>query len=261
MTRPRVLVLRAPGINCDEETAFAWQQAGANPECVHVKRLIDSPSLLDGFQVLTVPGGFSYGDDIASGRLLGNQLRHGLGDALTKFVDGGGLVLGICNGFQVLVRLGLLPGADAPAEATLTWNLTGRYEARWVLVRAETDRCAFLRPGELYRMPTAHAEGRIATAGGATGAGRLAESGHIALRYVTADGAPARFPDNPNGSVENTAGLTDSTGNVLGLMPHPERNLFPCHSRDATVDNSPEIGGCPVHAGTRLFDNAVAHFN
>lgn len=261
MATPRVFVLRAPGINCDEETAFAWQQSRAEAESVHVKRLIDQPAMLDRFQILTIPGGFSYGDDIASGRLLGNQLLHALGDVLTGFVDRGNLILGICNGFQVLVRLGLVPGADSPVKATLTWNGTGRYEARWVLVKAESDRSPFLRAGDWYRMPTAHAEGRVAVEYGDAGADRLADAGRIALRYSSADGLPVDFPKNPNGSIKNAAGLTDSTGRVLGLMPHPERNIFACHDRDAAVDNSPEIDGRPIYSGTRLFANAVAFFN
>ncbi|MCB9855149.1 MAG: phosphoribosylformylglycinamidine synthase subunit PurQ [Phycisphaerales bacterium] len=258
MATTRVLVVRAPGINCEEETAFAWQQAGAVTESIHVRRLIESPTSLDAFQIVTIPGGFSYGDDIASGRVLANQIRHGLGDALARFVERGGFVIGICNGFQVLVRLGLVPGPDAPAKATLTWNATGRYEARWVHLRAVVPHCPFLRMDELYHLPVAHGEGRIAIEEGEAGASRLAGANRIAMQYVSADGAAPTFPENPNGSIENAAALTDSTGRVLGLMPHPERNIFPCNPPVPTRDASPEIDGRPVHQGNRLFQNAIA---
>ncbi|HPF39839.1 MAG TPA: phosphoribosylformylglycinamidine synthase I [Phycisphaerae bacterium] len=258
MATIRVLVVRAPGINCEEETAFAWRQAGAEATPVHVRRLIESPEALDAFQIVTIPGGFSYGDDIASGSILANQMRQGLGDALTRFVDRGGLVIGICNGFQVLVRLGLVPGADAPARATLTWNDSGRYEARWVHLRASVSHCPFLREDELYHLPVAHGEGRIAMEDGSAGADRLSAANRIALRYVSAAGSAPIFPENPNGSIENAAGLTDSTGRVLGLMPHPERNIFACNRPAGARGASSEIDGHPVYQGNRLFENAIS---
>ncbi|HWL94499.1 MAG TPA: phosphoribosylformylglycinamidine synthase subunit PurQ, partial [Phycisphaerae bacterium] len=254
MAIPRMLTLRAPGINCDEETAFAWQQAGGLPERVHVNRLCENPRMLDAFQMLAIPGGFSYGDDIASGKILANQLAQRLGDALSRFVDRGGLIAGICNGFQVLVRLGLLPGGDCGVDVTLALNESGRYEDRWVVLRGETDRCPFLERGAEYYLPVAHGEGRIATANGLQDAAKLADAGRVALRYVTKSSAGSdtavasppfekkeraakpllteqwhtrrEFPANPNGSIDNIAGLIDSTGRVFGLMPHPERCMF-----------------------------------
>lgn len=258
MANIRVLVLRAPGINCEEETTFAWKQAGALANMLHVNRLIESPTVLDNYQVVTIPGGFSYGDDIASGLVLANQMRHGIGDALAAFVDRGGLVIGICNGFQVLVRLGLVPGADAPVRSTLTWNSTGHYEARWVHLEVGVAHCPFLRVGECYHLPVAHGEGRIATAEGPAGAAALSGANRIALRYIAADGTAPEYPENPNGSIENAAGLTDSTGRVLGLMPHPERNIFACNRPISTPGGSPEIAGRPLYQGNRLFENAVA---
>lgn len=254
MADVRVLVLRAAGINCDEETAFAWEMAGAKAERLHVRRLIENPLRLNDFQILTIPGGFSYGDDIASGKILGNQLIHHLGDALRSFIDRGGLTLGICNGFQVLVRAGLLPGADSPVQATLTLNDSGRYEDRWVRLRSEAANCPFLEPGEIFNVPVAHAEGKIVIADGDANLVRFEAAGRIALRYTSSDGSPPTYPENPNGSIGNAAALVDGTGRVLGLMPHPERAIvasqFPEHIRDSNADTN----------GLRIFQRAVRYF-
>lgn len=249
----RVLVLRAAGINCDEETAFAWEQGGARPDLVHVNRLIENPSSLDAYQILTVPGGFSYGDDIAAGKILGVYLAQHLGDAVRAFVDRGGLVLGICNGFQVLVRAGLLPGIGCDVPVTLTLNDSGRYETRWVNLRCETSHCAFLERGEILEMPVGHAEGKF-TVAELRDLEKLESRNRIALRYTAPDGGPPVYPENPNGSIGNVAGLTDSTGRVLGLMPHPERNVarpqHPAWSRDSSIES----------AGRRVFRRAVSRF-
>lgn len=253
MATVRVLVLRAAGINCDEETAFAWERAGARADRIHVKRLIERPSILNACQGLTIPGGFSYGDDIASGKILAMQLHHHLRDALTAFVDRGGLVLGICNGFQVLVRMGLLPGSDCPLPVTLTLNDSARYEDRWVCLRAEQAPTVFLEPGEMLHLPVAHAEGKFLPKGEETGVSVLESMSRVALRYVSATGGPPTYPENPNGSIGNVAALTDRTGRVLGLMPHPERNVLPTHppcwTRDAVISGQ----------GLRLFQRAVRY--
>lgn len=251
----RALVLRAAGINCDEETAFAWMTAGARAEQLHVNRLLDDPRRLGTYQVLTIPGGFSYGDDIASGKILANQLAHHLGDAIRSFVDRGGLVLGICNGFQVLVRLGLLPGADCGVPVTLTLNDSGRYEDRWVRVRAEAAHSPFLANGESYEFPVAHAEGKVVVDGGAAALSRLTSGRRIALRYVASDGGEPRYPENPNGSAGNIAGLADATGRVLGLMPHPERNILSTHRPGWTGDPSTK------NDGRRFFRRAMEYFS
>ena len=256
----RVLVLRAPGINCDEETAYAWQLAGAHAERHHVRRLIEKPDLLASYQVLTIPGGFSYGDDIASGKILAGQLKHHLGEAIGALLDRGGLILGICNGFQVLVRMRLLPGPDLAKAVSLTLNDSGRYEDRWVRVRADVSNCPFLAPGETYHLPVAHAEGKVVVAHGEAGAAALANSGRIALRYVDRRGNPAAYPGNPNGSIENAAALVNDTGKVLGLMPHPERHILPTHSPDENGPINPENGHARDCDGLRIFRGAVDHF-
>lgn len=232
MSAPKVLVLRAPGINCERETFDAFQRAGGAPEFVHVKRLLANPALLEGFAVLTVPGGFAYGDDIAAGRVLGTELRTRAGTALTNFVDRGGLVLGICNGFQVLVRVGLLPrvgGGPLRQEVTLAHNLSNHYECRWVTLRTTKSRCEFLPAGLTLRCPAAHGEGYLV--GKDPGlAHLLASEGYEAFHYLDANGQPTTsYPENPNGSPGGVAGLCDSTGRVLGLMPHPDRSYLPHH--------------------------------
>ena len=259
MATVRVIVLRAPGINCDEETAFAWNRAGAQADRLHVNRLIEDPSVLGHYQVLTLPGGFSYGDDIASGRILASQLEHHLKDAIQSFLDRGGLLLGICNGFQILVRMGLLPGPDCDVVASLTLNASARFEARWVHVRANVSHCPFLRNDAIYHLPVAHAEGRVVTTRDADGATLLATRGRIALRYVDRDGNPPNYPENPNGSTENAAALTDSTGRVFGLMPHPERNILPGQRPDRMPLANPENSPDPPRDGLMMFRSAVRH--
>jgi phosphoribosylformylglycinamidine synthase I len=246
MAPPNALILRAPGTNCDEETAHAWRIAGARPAILHINRLIEQPAELGKYQILTIPGGFSYGDDIASGKIFANQLLHHLASPLNDFVDSGGLILGICNGFQVLVRMGLLPDSKRRWPVTLTLNESGRYEDRWVRVRSDTDRCPFLRSGEVLNLPVAHAEGRVfGTLSQAQFAAPEFQQ-HIAMRYVSADGTPPNFPENPNGSIENAAALVNETGRVLGLMPHPERHIDPVQAPSHLAAGSTENNGLSI---------------
>lgn len=257
MAQPRVLVLRAPGTNCDVETSFAFEQAGAKAERVHVNRLRENASLLNDYQVLCLPGGFSYGDDIAAGRILAEQLHHELGQVLGEFYTAGKLILGICNGFQVLIKSGvLLPVDDDGPQATLAWNDSGRFEDRWVHTKVDGDKCVFLKGVERMYLPMAHAEGKFVARDEATFEA-MQDAGQLALRYCGSAGQPADgFPENPNGSMGNVAGCCDATGRVFGLMPHPERFL------DATNHPSwtrleklpPEGEGCIV------FKNAVEYF-
>ncbi|UCG34484.1 MAG: phosphoribosylformylglycinamidine synthase I [Phycisphaerales bacterium] len=246
----RVLVLRAAGINCDAETVFAWEQAGADVDLLHINRVMERPQRLRDYGALTIPGGFSYGDDIAAGKVLANQLVHHLGEELRRFVNDGKLVLGTCNGFQVLVKAGLLPGGagngDWRGRVTIAFNEQGRFEDRWVYLRAEVSHSPWLDPGEMVRFPIAHAEGRFVADSDETLA-RLRTEDLVALCYVDAEGNPGAFPVNPNGSDDHIAGLTDPTGRVLGLMPHPERNIHPRHD---------PLGRGP--SGRRIFDRAVA---
>ena len=234
MKQPPVLVLRAPGINCERETFHAFELAGAAPEFVHIKRLLREPERLQRCAILAIPGGFAYGDDIAAGRVLAQEMRRGLGERLTAFIDRGGLAIGICNGFQVLARMGLLPrtGGEMREEIALTFNLSNHYECRWVTLRSQANRCVFLEEGLTLRCPAAHGEGRLIVKE-ETFARQLMDEGYCAFVYSDAQGQPTvRYPDNPNGSPLGMAGLTDRTGRVLGLMPHPDRAYLPHHMPD-----------------------------
>ena len=228
MENVKAIVIRAAGVNCDVETACALESAGASAGRVHVNRVIEDPTVLDDYQILVFPGGFSYGDDVAAGKILANQLVHHLADAVRKFVDDGKLVLGICNGFQILVKAGLLPGLKNGANnlndpsVSITNNDSGKFEDRWIYLQPATDRCVFINPGQRIYLPIAHGEGKVVTKDAET-LDKLRSDGHIAFRYVDADGNEGPFPINPNGSMASIAALTDTTGRILGLMPHPER--------------------------------------
>jgi len=258
VAQPRVLILRAAGTNCDEETEYAWSLAGARPDRLHINRLIEQPARLGEYQVLTIPGGFSYGDDIASGKILANQIARRLGDAVRAFIDHGGLVLGICNGFQALAKAGLLPGPDLP-PVTVTFNDSGRFEARWIRIRVGRSACPFLEPGDVFHLPVAHGEGKVMLGqppgrDGEAAIAMLETAGCVALKYVAASGDRVSYPENPNGSEFDIAGLCDPTGRILGLMPHPERCLSPVQLPGGTGDRNAETDGL------RLFRRAVACF-
>ncbi|WP_168564363.1 phosphoribosylformylglycinamidine synthase subunit PurQ [Crateriforma spongiae] len=269
MVAPRVLVLRAPGTNCDEETAFAFEQAGAVAERVHVNRLMENPALRDRYQIFCLPGGFSYGDDVAAGRILASRLQQHLSDWVDAFVHGDGdrLVLGICNGMQVLMRLGVLTAdvhddADANPDvpATLTWNDHGRFEDRWVHLAVDETPCVFLKDIQHMYLPMAHAEGKFVAADDDV-LQALKQQGRLAIRYCQDEqnmivDSPLPFPANPNGSDANVAGVCDRTGRVFGLMPHPERHLDPTHHPSWTRrEQQPDEGD-----GMKMFRNAVEWF-
>jgi phosphoribosylformylglycinamidine synthase len=258
MSKPRVLVLRAPGTNCDHETAFAFQQAGGEPSLVHINRLLDKPRLPAEYQILCLPGGFSYGDDVAAGRILGNQIRHHLSDVMREFQAAGKLILGICNGFQVLLKSGILLADDKQeAMATLTWNDSGKFEDRWVRMQVVGDKCAFLGAVQAFYLPVAHAEGKFVARDDAT-LEQLNRSGQLVLRYThlePSNRAGVPYPDNPNGSQADVAGACDPTGRVLGLMPHPERHIDPTQHPRWTRGEMAERGD-----GFAVFENAVAYF-
>lgn len=261
MATPRVLILRAPGTNCDVETAYAFELAGAKPVSVHVNQLVESPELGRDFQILCFPGGFSFGDDIAAGRILAGRLNVHLSDLVESFRADDRLVLGICNGFQIMMRLGIFfPGQESKPPATLALNQQARFEDRWVHLAADNSDCVFLRDISSIYLPMAHAEGRLVFRDAAA-AEALRENKQLSLRYTQADGAISdsklAFPDNPNGSDLNVAGLCDPSGRIFGLMPHPERYLEATHHPFWTRrEVQPEHG-----EGRKLFENAVNFFS
>ena len=248
MATPKAIVLRAAGTNCDKESQYALELAGFEAQRVHVFRVMETPALLDGYQLLMIPGGFSYGDDVAAGKIMANQMIHHLAEPLNKFVADGKLILGVCNGFQVLLKSGLLPwghaGADeANRDATLTWNDCGMFIDRWIHLRADSDKCVFLTSGEMLTLPIAHGEGKFVTTDEAV-LDRIRDGGQAAVRY---DG------DNPNGSIDDIAGICDPTGRILGLMPHPERFV------DTTQHPAWTRSGIDRADGLAIFQNAAKY--
>jgi phosphoribosylformylglycinamidine synthase len=256
MSDPNVCVLKTDGINCDMEMAYAFESAGADTELVHVNQLRSGDRSLTDFSVLALPGGFSYGDDIASGRVLGNELTSFLSDGLQTFVDDEKPVLGVCNGFQVLVRTGLLPDRTlGQQQATLAGNESGRFECRWISLAAGQSACRFIQPGDLSEpivpMQTAHGEGRFFA--GDVAMRRISANGQVVFRYAKRDGQPAEgYPDNPNGSLDNIAAICDPSGVVLGMMPHPERSVSAFHPHRART-------GAARQAAQVLFGNIVKY--
>jgi phosphoribosylformylglycinamidine synthase I len=259
MTNVRALILRAPGINRDQDAAMACELAGASAERVHVNRVAAGEVRLADYAMLIVPGGFSYGDHLGAGRLLAVDLAHRLGEQLRRFVDDGRPVLGICNGFQVLVKAGVLPGTidDGPDEpaVTLTDNGSQRFECRWVRLAAEpASRCHFTQGLErTIEVPVAHGEGRVA-ARDPRALDALRARGLVALRYVGDGPGAAGYPANPNGSLDDIAGLTNAQGNVLGLMPHPENAVLPQQHPRWTREPARAQGD-----GLVIFRNAVRY--
>lgn len=256
MSDMRILVLRAAGINCEEEIMHCWRLAGAVPTLVHINELAVHPELLNETDIVTIPGGFSFGDDIAAGTILGQRIMSDLAGNLREFVERGGGILGVCNGFQTLVKAGLLPGGPrSRSQLTVTFNDSARFEARWVRLEVCTDRCPFLTPGATLELPVEHAEGRVVTES-AELAQELLRDGFVALKYVDASGQSDVYPANPNGSVLGIAGLCDSTGRIFGLMPHPDRHFDHCQH---PLWTRREPMGSPD--GLTVFENAVRYWS
>lgn len=252
--KPKVLILRTAGTNCDKETAFAFEVAGGSVEFVHVNELITGKKNMDKFHIMAIPGGFTYGDDIASGKILANELIYKAGDKVRKFVKDGKLIIGICNGFQVLVKAGFL------GQATLTFNDSAKFEDRWVhlksakcKVQSAKVECVWTKNlPEMIELPVAHGEGKFVPKDNST-LKKLWDNGQVVLQYADREGALTGYPANPNGSVDNIAGICDLTGRILGLMPHPERYIswqqHPCRKLSAEKQGD----------GLQIFKNAIEY--
>ncbi len=262
--KPKVLILRTAGTNCDTETDVAFQLAGAETELVHIQNLISGKVDLTDYQILAIPGGFSYGDDISAGILLAIEMKYKLRDSLHQFVADNKLIIGICNGFQVLVRTGLLPGlengksedsTDITQQTTLAMNTSAKFECRWVELETQQSPCIFtkdIKP-HLY-LPVAHAEGRFTAPNNVLD--ELESNRQIVLRYTsnTESSDNTEYPHNPNGSDADIAGICDTTGRIFGLMPHPERFLTKWNHPRWTREDLPDEGD-----GLAIFKNAVKY--
>ncbi len=233
MKQPKVCVLRTDGINCDRETKLAFDLVGGDSGIIHINSLKERyssveqrPVCLDDYHILAIPGGFSGGDYIKAGRVFAQDLKKYLGREIQQFIDDGKLVIGICNGFQVLVQSGFLPGNSKKQTVTLTYNDNGRFEDRWVRLRGNNDKCIWTRGVDDIEMPVAHGEGKFVA--DEETIQDLFEQGLVVYQYVDREGNPTlNFPDNPNGSNSSIAGICDETGRIFGLMPHPERYNHP----------------------------------
>ena len=250
MAKVRTLILRAPGTNCDFETAFAFEQAGALVDSAHVNELVRREKLIADYQILVLPGGFTYGDDVSAGKILANELKLKLGEDIQRFVERGGLILGICNGFQVLVKAGILPLVEdgGRQQLTLAGNDSSRFECRWVYLQVnQKSPCVFTRGITALYLPVAHGEGKVMAEPETLG--RL----NVVVRYADDKGSiKAGYPFNPNGSADNIAGICDASGRIFALMLHPERFIrwsqHPRWSREAPRQHGD---------GLAIFSNAV----
>ena len=261
--KAKVMVLRTAGTNCDAETVFAFHDVGADAELVHVNQLFSGEKKLKNYHILALPGGFTYGDDIAAGKILANELRLRLGDELKQFIADGKLMIGICNGFQIMVKAGILPGSlngigregnGFEQTATLTTNDCGKFEDRWIHLKP-SGRCVWTQEiaGPIY-LPVAHGEGKFLPKDDAV-LSKLNEGQRIVFRYCSPSGGKPDYPDNPNGSADDIAGICDATGHVFGLMPHPERHFLttqhPCWTR---LKKKSKYGD-----GAKIFENGVRY--
>lgn len=265
MTKPKVLVFSGYGLNCEEETKFAFDWAGAEAEIVHINDLIAGKFKLSDFQILAIPGGFSYGDDTGSGNAYAHKVRNHLWERLINFIEEDKLIIGICNGFQILVNLGLLPAVQnyGLREIGLMPNKQARYVVRFVDLKVETNKTPWLSGIDFLSIPVANGEGRLCIPGEVLA--KIKKENLIALRYFKGDMSKyLGLPANPNGSIENIAGLIDPSGKILGLMPHPERAMFftqlpnwPLLKEDYKRSGKkiPKEG-----PGLRIFRNAVEYF-
>ncbi|MCX5678108.1 MAG: phosphoribosylformylglycinamidine synthase I [Candidatus Omnitrophica bacterium] len=262
MGKIRVIVLRTAGTNCDKETAFAFEEAGAESELVHINELTRKEKSLDSYHIMAIPGGFTYGDDIASGKILANELKYKIGGPLRKFINSGKLIIGICNGFQVLVKAGLLPNLAGDAqtiESTLTLNDSDKFEDRWVYLKKVGGRgagagCVWTEGiDKIIQLPVAHGEGKFIPKDKNV-LKRMKDKGLVVFEYVDSAGKRAPYPYCPNGSIENIAGICDPSGRIFGLMPHPERHIR-AYQHPSWTRNKKKTDG----DGFAIFKNGVRY--
>ena len=269
MSQVNALILTGYGLNCDRETAYTFELAGARAQRVHINALIDGTVSPDAFQIMAFIGGFSWGDDHGAGVIQAVRMKTNLGEKLLSFIDQGKLIIGICNGFQCLVNLGLLPGLDGDygrRSVALTYNDCGNFRNDWVHLNVNQDSaCIFTRGLDHLELPIRHGEGKFFT--DTATYQKLADGRQIVLRYAMPDGLPARgaFPFNPNGSIDDIAGICDPTGRVFGLMPHPEAyNHWTNHPNWTRLNEDIKRGQAAmpprITPGVKIYENAVNYF-
>ncbi|MEL9998460.1 MAG: phosphoribosylformylglycinamidine synthase subunit PurQ [Thermoplasmata archaeon] len=247
----RVAILRMEGTNCEEESFNSIYESGASPEYVHINELALRKKNIHDYQMLFIPGGFSGGDYVRAGAIFASMIKGPLLKEIVKFIEEGKVVLGVCNGFQVLVELGLLPGIDGliseKPQAVLAPNISNKFECRWVYVKVEENNCKFMnfyKNGEIIQLPIAHAEGRFMFSKEKENEylNKMISSKQIVLRYVDKNGNYSGYPWNPNGSIHNIAGICNGMGNVLGLMPHPERAFYKYQHPEYSINGGKNYG-------------------
>jgi phosphoribosylformylglycinamidine synthase len=261
----KVLVPIGYGLNCDDETVYAFKMVGAEVKKIFLKDLISDPQILDNYQILAMIGGFSYGDHIAAGKVLANIYKYEIGETIQRFISDGKLIFGECNGFQALVKAGILPGLNGNYHtqcATLTYNDSGIFEDRWVKLKINPkSNCVFTKNIEELYLPVRHGEGKFIVEK-KTDLEKLKEKNLIVLQYVDVETLKPtmKYPQNPNGSIESIAGICDCTGRIFGKMPHATAYLSPYNhprwTRQKLKGSLPKEGG-----GVQIFRNAVEYVN
>ncbi len=283
--KPRVCVLRTDGTNCDRELAYSFNLVGGDAEIVHINSFLREDPIkrrrisLEEYHILAIPGGFSHGDYISAGKVFAKSLEDELGEQVQGFIDDGKLIIGICNGFQVLVKSGFLPMTSGKKEeqtTTLTYNSHSRFECRWVNLVSPPNKCVWTRGVDYIPLPVAHGEGMFVASEETIK--ELFEQGLVVYQYADKNGKPTMsFPENPNGSLDAIAGICDPTGRIFGLMPHPERynheNNHPLsrlqsilqrdyidESDPAVAERLKSVGELPVKGlGLAIFKNGVEY--
>lgn len=267
MSKPKALILTGYGINCEEETAKSFEISGAQTKIIHINDLIESPKQLNDYQILAIPGGFSYGDDTGAGNALANKIKNNLKSEILAFAQKDKLIIGICNGFQVLANTGLAPATNnqyGKQEVALMHNTTARYECRWVNLKNTSKKCIWTKGIDLLHVPIAHGEGNFYAEPDILK--QIKQNDQIVFKYTKPDGSPAKneFPYNPNGAMEDIAAICDESGRILGIMPHPERFYSFTNAPDWPLKKEELIrAGKPLPKqgkGLKLFENAVKYF-
>ena len=263
----RALVLSGYGINCEDETLNAFKTAGINGDIIHVNDLIENPKKLKNFQILTLPGGFSYGDHTGSGNAMAHKIKNNLFEYIVNFIERDKLVLGICNGCQILINLGIVPALEGykKREVALVENDVATYQCRWIKLKVINKRGPWFKKINYLYLPVAHQEGKFVA--DKTIIDKLNKKKLIACKYINQAGLPAKkkFPYNPNGSMEDIAAITNSKGNVLAMMPHPERALY-LTQKPNWIDQKVKIDNKSQHKnelyadGYKIFKNVHNYF-